>query len=47
MSKSNTSYKQILINNDNYNTLKEIGKTGDSFNLVIFKLIKNSRGENH
>jgi predicted CopG family antitoxin len=41
MLKSNTKYKQILIDNDNYNSLKELGKTGDSFNSVISKLINN------
>ncbi len=38
---SNKQYKQILIDSDNYHALKEMGKTGDSFNSVISKLIKN------
>ena len=38
---SNKQYKQILIDSGNYNALKEMGKTGDSFNSVISKLIKN------
>jgi predicted CopG family antitoxin len=37
----NKRYKQILIDNDNYNSLKKLGQTGDSFNSVIGKLIKN------
>ena len=37
---SNKHYKQILIDSDNYNALKEMGQTGESFNLVIIKLIK-------
>jgi predicted CopG family antitoxin len=41
MPSSNKHYKQILIDNDNYNALKELGKTGDSFNSVISKLVKN------
>lgn len=45
MFRSNKSYKQILIDNDNYNALKELGKTGDSFNSVISKLIKNFKGD--
>jgi predicted CopG family antitoxin len=46
MSNSNKHYKQILIDNDNYNTLKEMGKTGDSFNHVITRLIIDSKGAN-
>lgn len=46
MCRSNKSYKQILIDNDNYVALKEMGKTGDSFNSVISKLVKNyNKGE--
>ncbi len=41
MNKGNKSYRQILFGNDNYNALKEMGQTGDSFNSVISKLIKN------
>lgn len=47
MIKSNQRYKQILIDFENYNALKDLGKTGDSFNLVITKLIKNFKGVNH
>jgi predicted CopG family antitoxin len=36
---SNKQYKQILIDSDNYNALKEMGQTGDSFNQVISRLI--------
>lgn len=41
MVKGNKRYKQILIDNDNYNALKEMGQTGDSFNSVICRLVKN------
>ena len=41
---SNKQYKQILIDSDNYQSLKEMGQTGDSFNSVIGKLIKNLKG---
>ena len=41
MYEGNTSYKQILIDSDNYNIPKEMGQTGDSFNSVISKLIKD------
>ncbi|HEU5120397.1 MAG TPA: hypothetical protein VFT71_05375 [Candidatus Nitrosocosmicus sp.] len=37
---SNKRYKQILIDTDNYNALKRLGQTGDSFNSVITKLIR-------
>lgn len=40
----NKLYKQILIDSDNYNALKEMGKTGDSFNHVITMLIKSFKG---
>lgn len=43
---SNKHYKQILIDSDNYNALKEMGQTGESFNLVITKLIKKFKGDN-
>ena len=38
---SNKRYKQILIDTANYSALKKMGQTGDSFNSVISKLIKN------
>lgn len=42
MHKENTNkYKQILIDVDNYNTLKESGKTGDSFNKIVGMLLNN------
>jgi predicted CopG family antitoxin len=40
MFNSNKRYKQILIDSDNYNALKKLGQTGDSFNSVISKLIE-------
>ena len=36
---SNKRYKQVLIDVNNYNALKKLGQTGDSFNSVIGKLI--------
>ena len=42
---SNKLYKQILIDSDNYNALKALGQTGDSFNSVISRLIKNLKGD--
>ena len=39
MQQSNVKYKQILFDSDNYQILKEIGQTGESFNQVIHKLI--------
>jgi predicted CopG family antitoxin len=43
---SNKQYKQILIDSDNYNALKEMGQNGDSFNQVISRLIsKFKEGE--
>ena len=37
---SNTAnFKQILIDLDNYNALKELGEAGDSFNDVIRDLL--------
>ncbi len=43
MTKSNEKYKQIVIDTDNYDSLKEMGQTGDSFNQVIHKLINKHR----
>ena len=36
---NNTQFKQILIDLDNYNSLKELGKAGDSFNDVVRTLL--------
>lgn len=36
---NNTHFKQILVDIDNYNALKELGKAGDSFNDVIRDLL--------
>ncbi len=38
-------YKQVLIDIDNYNTLKDLGKAGDSFNDVIHLLLSKSKYE--
>lgn len=35
--------KQIVVSRDNYNRLKILGRTGDSFNDVITILLKNYR----
>ena len=43
MKKSNTECKQILIDMNNYNTLKQLDHTGDSFNEGIRKLINNQK----
>lgn len=43
MFSSNKRYKQILIDIDNYNALKEMGFMGDSFNQVIHRLIMKFR----
>jgi predicted CopG family antitoxin len=45
MFSSNKRCKQVLIDSDNYVALKKLGQTGDSFNLVIGKLVKNFREE--
>jgi len=37
--RNNTQFKQILIDLDNYNALKELGKARHSFNDVIRSLI--------
>jgi hypothetical protein len=42
---SNKRYKQILIDVDNYNMLKELGQTGDSFNKIIGILLKKFKIE--
>jgi predicted CopG family antitoxin len=46
MNKTNISYKMhnIAVDDDNYQTLKEFGKVGDSFNDVITRLIKKAKG---
>jgi predicted CopG family antitoxin len=38
-------YKQILVAVDNYNALKELGRTGDSFNDVVGRLINRFKNE--
>ena len=38
-------YKQVLIDLDNYNTLKGLGKAGDSFNDVIRLLLRGLKHE--
>lgn len=44
-------YKQVLIDIDNYNALKNLGKAGDSFNDVFGKLldekVNKALGEDH
>jgi predicted CopG family antitoxin len=41
LSENTNKYKQILIDVDNYSALKDLGKTGDSFNKIIGKLINS------
>ena len=42
---NNTQFKQILIDIENYNAFKELGKTGESFNKVIGSLLKRFKIE--
>ena len=42
---NNTKFKQILIDLDNYNALKELGKAGDSFNKIIGMLLNRFKIE--
>lgn len=42
---NNTQFKQVLVDLDNYNALKELGKTGDSFNKIIGVLLKGFKIE--
>ncbi len=42
---NNTQFKQILVDLDNYNALKELGKAGDSFNDVIGSLLNRFKIE--
>ena len=39
------TYKQIIIDSDKYNALKNLGKTGDSFNKVLGTLINRIKIE--
>lgn len=43
MKKKSKNFKQILIDEINYQSLKLLGNAGDSFNDVITKLLINSR----
>jgi hypothetical protein len=45
LAENTNKYKQILIDIDNYNALKDLGKTGDSFNKVIGTLINSFKSE--
>jgi hypothetical protein len=44
-SKNTNKYKQILIDVANYNELKELGKTGDSFNNIIGRILNRFKNE--
>lgn len=35
-------YKNIIITNENYDRLKKLGNTGDSFNFVITKVLNKT-----
>ena len=39
-------YKNICISETNYNLLKKLGHTGDSFNDVLNKILKNETESN-
>ena len=39
------TYKNICISETNYKLLKERGHTGDSFNDVLPKILKNEDGD--
>ncbi|HET6589680.1 MAG TPA: antitoxin VapB family protein [Candidatus Nitrosocosmicus sp.] len=45
LTENSNKYKQILVDIDNYNALKELGKTGDSFNDVVRILLNKSKRE--
>ena len=46
MNKAKDLYKTIVVSNNNYKILKELGQTADSFNDVISRLLaKSSEGE--
>ncbi|WP_415309747.1 hypothetical protein [Candidatus Nitrosocosmicus sp. FF01] len=52
MFKENTKrYKQVLIDIDHYNTLKDLGKAGDSFNdgpgKLLDEKVNKALGEGH
>jgi len=36
------SFKHILVDEDNYQSLRNLGKAGESFNDVISKLVRAS-----
>jgi predicted CopG family antitoxin len=36
-------YKNILITKKNYDKLKKLGNTGDSFNFVVTKLLNRNK----
>ena len=36
------SFKHILVDEDNYQSLRNLGKAGESFNDVISKLVRTS-----
>lgn len=39
----NIKYKNILITEGNYDELKRLGNTGDSFNFVVTKLLNRNK----
>ena len=49
MTLKNSKFRQIVIDVNNYKSLKNLGKAGDSFNDVIGKIINelNSDGISH
>lgn len=45
MNQSNNRFKQILIASDTYDTIKELGRTGNPFNHVLRELIGKTKYE--
>ena len=45
LAENTNKYKQILIDIENYSALKDLGKTGDSFNKIIGMLLKGFKIE--
>jgi predicted CopG family antitoxin len=48
MSKTNNKgkmreYKNILLTKENYDKLKKLGNTGDSFNVVVTRLLNRNK----
>jgi predicted CopG family antitoxin len=44
MNSKTTNFKNIVVSKATYQALKMLGRTGDSFNDVIEKLVQNKNG---